>query len=800
MFTRLAFLAFAAALCLPTTGWAQGMLIPTDDAVTPLTLHSHRVEFEVDENAAVTHVTQVFANHTSRDLEATYYFAVPDGATTTEFALWMNGERIEGEVLPRDQARNAYETIVRRMRDPGLLEYVDGDLFQASIYPVPANGTQTVEIEFASVLPRDGTDLRYVYPMHASVGQTVRELVISGDVRAGAEINRVYAPHHDVETIYSDRRRHARVSMEQLGASTNEDFELFIGRSREDVGFSMLVHDEDDGEPGWFMMTLTPSEQLEDLEALPRQVTFVVDTSGSMAGIKIEQAQSTLRHAIENLNDEDTFQIIGFSSAVNPAFDEPTAMSRSSRREALDYVDNLRARGNTNISEALDRALEDPASPDRPHLIFFITDGLPTEGDTNVENIIDIARIGASDGDRRVFAFGVGYDVNTRLLDGVARRGRGESGYVRPNEDISDVVGEFYDRMRAPLLTQLELDFGNVDVAQVYPNPLPDLYRGGEITLFGRFDGRTSEALTVSGYAGRERITMTFAPDWSIDDTDKSFIANLWARRRVDALLDDIEESGSDNGRVQEVIELATSWNIVTPYTSYLAMEPSQRVNAGLDPAPVDRTTASRNRGWGGAEGDAFAADDMDMGGEIAGNMWGGTTGASSTATGMGSTGSLGSRGLGQGGGGAAPGRPMTAMPEAEPMPSMDEEERWGGTEQQAWGAAPPVEPIVTATPAPRAQTGRDAVEESIRRNEDANTTRVDNSAALRRSASGRGFGIASGGVWVEDGLEAAGVDVYVDYMSDAWFALAAESDLGDVLALGPRVRFEHEGRVYEVR
>jgi Ca-activated chloride channel family protein len=569
----------AMVLFAPVGAMAQGMLVPTDERIEPLTLTQHTVSFEVADNGAVTHVTQVFRNHTSTPLEATYYFAVPPGAVTTDFALWMNGERIRGEVLRRDEARRIYEEIVRRTRDPGLLEYVDGELFQASIFPVPPNGDQTVEIEFANVLERQGDLLHYRYPIHESASAEIPMFSVSGDIQSTHRIASLYAPYHTIEEDIARDGRSARVSMEESGASVERDFELFIGLTGEELGFTVLSHAEDGGEDGYFMVTIAPSPDLEDLEVLPKQVTFVVDTSGSMNGEKMEQARAMLRYCVENLSARDTFQIVAFSSGVRAAFEAPVPADREHVRQAQEFIDGMVARGNTNISGALERALEDPASAERPHAVIFVTDGLPTEGQTDVESIIQIARRGVSDGDRRVFAFGVGYDVNTRLLDGVARRGRGETGYVRPREDISDVVGTFFDSIGSPLLTQLSLDFGGVRVRDMYPQPLPDLYRNRDVVVFGRYRADQSTTVRVRGQAAGQQWERTFGATFAPrEGADTSFVANLWAHRRVDALLTEIEESGETQARIDEVVELATEWGIVTPYTSYLAVDPSERI------------------------------------------------------------------------------------------------------------------------------------------------------------------------------------------------------------------------------
>ena len=775
-----------SVLCVSQHAAAQGMLIPHDESIPPLALKQHSVEFEITDNGAVTHVTQIFENHTHRDLEAVYYFAVPEGSVTTDFALWMNGERIAGEVLERDQARQTYEAIVRRMRDPGLLEYIDGELFQASIFPVPANGQQTVEIEFANVLEREGDLLHYRYPLHESASSEIPSFVVSGTVRSTSAIASLYSPYHEVEDRIARDGHSATISMEESYAAVDQDFELFIGQTGDDVGFSLLSYEADDGGDGYFMLTIAPSPELQDLEVLPKQVTLVVDTSGSMAGEKMDQAQEMLRYVVNNLEPDDSFQIIGFSSDVRPLFDEPMRASRENKRDALDFIDTLRARGNTNVSGALARALDDPSSSDRPHSIIFVTDGLPTVGDTNVSSIIEQARVGVSDGDRRIFSFGVGYDVNTRLLDGVARRGRGEAGYVRPDEDMSDIVGEFADSIGAPLLTQLEIDFGGVRVDQMYPNPLPDLYRDRDVTVFGRFRADHTGSVVIRGQAAGRRWVQEYGASFDAQlDSNTEFVANLWARRRIDELLTEIEEHGESRRKVDEVVELGTEWGIVTPYTSYLAIDPSEAV---ANQQPVRRRNSdlddpSAGAAWPAAEESERAAaapsrdrraNENDEFGGLGGEGFGRAGGSDLSLSAL--SGSTSTRRH----------RTREEAPIAEPM---------------FYDAEPTPEPMdrpVPTVPIAQSETGRDAVEASIARNENRSSLTVTAPGNSRRAA-GRSFA-SMGGVWVQDGLSGRSADERIRYGTDEYFELLADDpDLRDVLALGERVRFIHRGRVIEV-
>lgn len=575
------------SLWVSATGWAQGIMIPREPSLPAMRLTEQEVKVEIRDHAAVTHVTQRFHNPTSRPLEAVYYFPIPEGATTTDFALWMNGERIRGEVLPREQARATYENIVRRMRDPGLLEYVDAQLFQASIFPVPANGTQTVEIQYAATLNEQNGTLRYTLPIHESTQRQNARFTVSGTVETSVPLVRVYAPNPLVDVLSSDAHR-ARFGLESSGEATPTSIDVFVSRTTDDVGISLLTWEGDGGrhEAGYFMMTLSPTEALKQLRVLPKQITFVLDTSGSMHGAKWTQAVEAMRYAIDALRPEDTFNVIGFSTGVTPAFPTPIRANDAGKKRGCDFVDELMPRGNTNISGALDAALSQPEQAGRPHTILFITDGLPTEGITAIPELLSHAERGLESDQRRLFAFGVGYDVHTTLLDGMASKGRGRSDYVRTSEKIQDKLGPLVDRIASPLLTNVTIDFGAADVSDVYPSSIPDLYQGESITIFGRYKSSVSSSVRIRGFAGSEtwtrRTTLRFG-DARGASAPMTFIGNLWANRRVAELLREIREKGETPARREDVVALATRWTIVTPYTSYLALDPSE---AAMPPAP----------------------------------------------------------------------------------------------------------------------------------------------------------------------------------------------------------------------
>lgn len=551
-------------------------------------LRAHEVRVEINDFVAHTHVKQRLHNPGTRPLEAVYYFAVPPNSTVTDFAIQINGERVRGEVLRRDEARRTYEEIVRRMVDPGLLEYSDSELFQASIFPVPPGGEQVVEISYATTLSAVNGALQFELPIHKPSLKPTTQVTLIGEVKSSQPIASIWSPNAFIETTRSSANV-ARFALETNSPAQLDNLEVFWTRTTNDVGVSMLTWDGEGDDHGYFMMTLSPTEQLQQLEVLPKQVTFVLDTSGSMHGGKWTQAVASLKYAIQSLAERDTFNIVAFSSTAQTAFEAPVIASAANRARATAFVDQLLPRGGTNIEEALALALAQRDERGRPHAVVFVTDGEPTEGVTEIPALLQRVAAGFETETRRLFVVGVGYSLNTRLLDGMAQRGRGRASYVRPNESLDDKLKGLVDRLSSPLLTNIQVDFGRAAVSQIYPAQTPDLYRGETITIFGRYARTERATVRVRGLAG--------ADPWQTSQelrfggaSDLKFIGNLWASRRIADLLQAIAENGETPALRSEVEELAIRWSIVTPYTSYLATDPSeQRVPDVGIPRPIPR-------------------------------------------------------------------------------------------------------------------------------------------------------------------------------------------------------------------
>jgi Ca-activated chloride channel family protein len=584
---------------------ADGMILPDPPpdpeppelSETWLTIRYHRVDVTIANQVAVTRVDQEFVNEYDWEVEGTYLFPLPLGAAVSRFTMWIDGQPLEGEILEADQARRIYEDIVRSRRDPALLEYVGRDAVRARIFPIPPGGSRRIELEYTQVLALEDGMVSYVYPLNTErfSARPLEDCSIRLDIRSQEPIRAVYSPtHHDQVFIDRPGDDRATVGYEARYVLPDQDFELVYTVSQADVGLNLMTFRGDE-DAGFFLLLAAPSVDARSDRAIPRDVLLVLDTSGSMEGEKLAQAKDALAYVLQHLNEEDRFNVIAFSTGLGQYAQRLRPASEAA--EAAAWVQGLEAIGGTNINRALLEALAD-AKGERPTLLIFLTDGLPTEGVTEIDQILANVESASSDS-LRLFAFGVGDDVNTVLLDSLAHQNRGASGYVRPGERVDEEVSAFYARIRTPLLTDLELDVDNVLLEDVYPYPLPDLYAGSQLIVTGRYrppssDSRVSR-ITLAGNVGGQRREFdyegVFRSGEEYGDALKdpmSFIPRLWATRKIGHLLTQIRLHGENREWVDAVIELSIRYGIITPYTSFLVEEQDILTEAGRERAVQD--------------------------------------------------------------------------------------------------------------------------------------------------------------------------------------------------------------------
>lgn len=594
---------------------AQGVIVPgpcnrcprPPRPMPPITLpralpvKSIKIDTKIASQVATTHVEQVFRNDTDATLEGTYFFPIPEQASITEFAIWDGDRRLVGEVRSREEARRIYDEIVRRQRDPGLLEYAGKDLFQASIFPIGPHSDKKLELTYTQVLRAESGTVAYRYPL--GTGRQVTQIgTVSGriELNSAEPLQNIYSPTHAIEVKRNGERR-SMVSFETEGGKEPKDFQLFYALSRQDFSLTLLTHREP-GKDGYYLLMISPNDNLSEQELSAKDIVFVLDTSGSMADAgKMEKAKAALLYGIRILRPQDRFNVISFAGEERLMETGVITADDAGRKRGEDFAQALRPMGGTNINQALQASLRQFGASDRPKFLIFMTDGLPTVGETNASRIVENARAARIPG-VRIFTFGVGYDVNTMLLDKLAAENGGVADYVEPKEDLEVKVSNFFAKINHPVLTELRLDMAGVETDLVYPNALPDIFKGSQLTLIGRYRNASdldAVRLQLTGRSGTSFKTFFYDKlRFPLRSESNDFLPRLWATRRVGWLMEQIRSNGEQQELRDEIVDLGTRYGIVTPYTSYLALEPNAMVGGASN---VSGFTVNRQMRTGNA-------------------------------------------------------------------------------------------------------------------------------------------------------------------------------------------------------
>ncbi|MBI1723429.1 MAG: VWA domain-containing protein [Gemmatimonadetes bacterium] len=569
---------------------------------------SSNVRTRIEGRVASVEVEEQFRNTGGWIAEGTYLYPMPGEAVFQNFSLWMGENEVRGEMMNAEQARGIYEEIVRRLRDPALLTLEGHGLIRARVFPIQPGETRRVVLRYTQLLQRSGDALRMRYAIGSRDAGSGRGLLNEPDGLRDNFRFRVTVPDADAYgTPYSPThgitsRRSGDELLITLDSNATGDVELFIPVRRGLVGTSLVAH-APGGEDGYFMLLVSPP-QAEDGVALPRDLTLVVDVSGSMSGDKMEQAKAALRQAIGTLRPADRFRLISFSNRVvnfrdgfAPATPENVAAART-------FVDQLVADGGTNIAGALDAALGATVAEERLPIVVFVTDGIPSVGEQAPERIAQTA--GGRIGRARIFTVGVGSDVNTYLLDRLATEGRGTAEYVAPDADVETAMGSLLGKIAHPALTNLRIEGAPVELVQTYPSRLPDVFYGEELAIFGRFRGQANGHLTVVGQRNGRTERFTTDAAFPVSETDNAFIPRLWASRRIGELTRQIRIEGATPALVQEVRDLGLRYGILTEYTSYLVQEPvpiGRPMRPDVMPNQAPSAMPAELRGGAGAAG-----------------------------------------------------------------------------------------------------------------------------------------------------------------------------------------------------
>ncbi len=556
--------------------------LPGPTPTTEFRISSVEINTDINEQVATVQIAQTFHNIGNRILETQFLFPMPEGAAINGLTLIVDGKELPGELKPKDQARREYEEIVRRQKDPALLEYMGRGLFQTSVFPIPPGQQRRVEVRYTQLLTSDNGLVDFTLPLGTTKhsDKAVEKVTVTVRIKSTDELKTIYSPTHDFEI---DRQNENRATCQLTLHNVREpsDIRLLYGTKGNDIGISLVSYKPDGDEQGYFLMLATPRVKAKKDAVIPKTVLFVVDRSGSMSGEKIKQAKASLKYMINSLGPKDTFNIVSYSSEVDLFRPELELASESSIKEALAFAEDIYAGGGTNINGALTAALEQLKDKDRPNYVMFMTDGLPTVGVTSEAEIAANARK-ANMANARVFNFGVGYDVNSRLLDRLSRDQRGTSVYVKPDEDIEVAATNLFRKVSSPAMTGLNLQFVNEAetdsgslVNRTIPRELPDLFHGEQLIVVGRYKKSMPITIDLTGNVGGKTRTLTHETSLgnASDTRRNSFVETLWATRRIGEIINDLDLNGQNKELVDELVALSLKHGIMTPYTSFLADE-----------------------------------------------------------------------------------------------------------------------------------------------------------------------------------------------------------------------------------
>ncbi len=557
---------------------------PTESFTVPLSVTSHKVNVEISDFAAATNVDQKFYNHENRTIEGLYIFPLPISASISGFAMDVDGKMTKGELLDAGKAKKIYEDIVRQMKDPGLLEYMGSGLFKTRIYPINARSEKRVKLAYQESLKLQGNLVRYVYPLRIDryAKEPMKDVSIEVKIKSKTPITSVYSPTHKI-SVHRNGDNEATVGFESNSLVPDKDFILYYGVSKKDMSVSLLTHRPDPTEDGSFMLMIAPRVKSQEEKNPKIDVCLVMDTSGSMAGKKIDQAKNALKFCINSLKEGSNFYLANFSTEAESYKDKMIPINQDTRDGAINYINNLDAMGGTNISEALEQSLKaaQNSNSGNPSFIVFVTDGKPTAGETEVGEILKIVSKKNTD-HTRLFTFGVGDNLNAQLIDELAVQNGGTSDYVAEDEDMEIKVSSLFSKLTHPVMTKVEVEFNNIEVSQVYPRKINDIFKDSNLMILGRYKSPGEARITLKGLLKDESVKLDYEMSFPRSSSENAFVSRIWATRKIGFLLEQIRKNGEDSELKDEIVKLAKKYGILTPYTSFLVLEDNKNLGPNL--------------------------------------------------------------------------------------------------------------------------------------------------------------------------------------------------------------------------
>lgn len=578
-------------------GTAHAALLETDRGLLPP--DDIRVAVDIRSQVATTAVEYVF------DVSGTgggrFLFPTPESASVTGFAHRVGADWVDA-TLSREDPRTADDVAGDLGGETFLRNYLGGNAFVVRVPPSPADQVR-VRLEYIEILPYDFGEVTYAFPLAGYDRASARpDYQIVLDLHTERRLLAAGAPGYgDAERVLEETRTRRKVRYD--GEAGGRDFEFVYSVEQQDLFTHLLTHHESCDEDGFFLLVVEPRQDVDSSEIVPKYFTFVLDTSGSMDGRKLAQAKEAASFFVEHLNDQDRFNVVRFDSWAESLFRSPEEVSRQTTSAALRFVRDLYASGGTNLDAALQSAFSARIERGFARIVVLLTDGQPTAGVTDPERILANMRR-ANTADARLFTFGVGADVNADLLRALAADHRGETRLLDEGGEIGGLLADFFLRINRPVMTDVSLDLGSVDVYDHHPEETTDLFAGTQLFVVGRYrrGGATTAALT--GLVAGEDARYTFPVDFpACARGANGFLPRLWAKARIETLLDRIAREGEDPRLVAEIEALALRYGIQTRYTSFGVERPKPGRAPAQPSAPSGGRSPAGSSSGGGSGG-----------------------------------------------------------------------------------------------------------------------------------------------------------------------------------------------------
>src|SRR5438034_5057071 len=552
---------------------AAGLLIADGGLGGLLAIEEHTVRVTVNSGIAVTEVTQVFRNTGNRQVEALYSFPVPKGATVANFSMWINGKEMVGEVVEKNRARQIYNTYKQQRKDPGLLEQTDYKTFEMRVFPIAPHAQQKVQITYYQELDVDNDWVTYVYPLATVASRKADQRVsgkfaISFETKSEVPIVEMESPSHGNEFVIAKHtKNYVQASLEASGGDLGRDVVLAYRVDRPHTGNDEITS-KVAVEDGYFYLTLTAGDEVAPHNTGMDHV-FVRDSSGSMADDgKLRTSRESIEAFIEGLAKDDRFDIVTFNVTANPLFRQLRPASEDNRRQGIAFLESQQARGGTVLGPAITTAYQ-YRDPDRPLNVVILSDGLTEQRDR--AELLSMIR--SRPPNARVFCIGVGNDVDRPLLEQLAADAGGLAAFISRDDDFARTAQAFRRKLSRPAATNVELKFDGVEVYDLEPKTLSNLYHGMPVRLYGRYRKGGAAKVTLRAELAGSELRQHTTINLPANASEIPEIDRMWAFHKMQRLLKDADRTGSRDAAIDEVVRLGEAYSIVSEYTSFLVLE-----------------------------------------------------------------------------------------------------------------------------------------------------------------------------------------------------------------------------------